>query len=159
MGEWLSLNQASLYNPRKELLKGVEVEVQRSPLDLPVAIKADFDRESGVLSLHFRYLTEDLSSATRREDDLRVTVGESGRILAIESRFDADLETPEGSQRVLDAILSALEKAGTWKRSLAHRSVVPRKSNLQAAQELVSAGSSRIVDSIRRQSPVAAAVS
>ena len=85
MGEWIRLEDGKYNPPRKEVLRGVEVNVFMSPYDVPRAIHGEFDKASKRFKIKFQYIGDEVTTQKKVDSHVCVHVGKnSSRLYGID---------------------------------------------------------------------------
>jgi len=59
MSEWIRVEGGKYNLPRKEILRGVEVNVFMSPYDVPQGVRGEFDEKLNRFQITFEYISEE----------------------------------------------------------------------------------------------------
>jgi hypothetical protein len=91
MSNWIRLNTDELNSPRKEKVRGVDVEVFVSPYDLPEAVSGEYDATIKRFVIEFKYITSGEKQVVGGDaENMRLLVGEnSGRLYRVEVDVNA----------------------------------------------------------------------
>ncbi len=109
---WIPLDQEQELLARRTVeIGGVQTQVMTSPLDLPLAIKGDYDDVSGWLRVDFKYTFDEPADAEHPAPDVCFHIGKhSGRLLAVQVQIGPGRSPEEAAGASVKLIVAALKE-------------------------------------------------
>lgn len=143
MSKIIALDPDELNKPRREVIRGVDVEVAVAPQDVPETVGGGYDSSSRHFVIEFRYFSGDEPSVLEKQDGpVKLFVGKkTGRLYRIEIdavRLNADEVKVSVLVRKVDEAIGRLAKVPRLRF---------RQGNYQVAKEVVDQVSDRLLSS------------
>ncbi len=132
MAEWIEVDQSALAEPRTETRNGASWRVSVSPLDIPEAVRADYDKAIKRLAIQFKYLTEDEPTVETIEQDISLFLGRNSHRL---HRIEIQVEGP-GERAKWEEVAKAIGRS--IERFMSTSRIKPnRLGNYRAAEQII----------------------
>ncbi len=90
MSEWIRLDEEEIARLDRQLSgqseeNGIEINVYMSPYNVPLAVRADYDKSKDRFVIHLKYISDEPVTRRPGEDRITLAVGKhSGRLYGIE---------------------------------------------------------------------------
>lgn len=110
MKNWVRVRPDTKKAKQLKTIRGVQIEVQVSPYDIPEAVRGEYSKELSKFVIEFKYIGEEPFDLKGHQQHVALRIGKnSGRLYGIEIDVDA-LKVSEVRVRVTNAIDSLIRQ-------------------------------------------------